>query len=190
MKAARLGLVLLLAAGISIGGAVLGERWIASLPGQAPVPEGGAADLKTLPGFVLPDLDGRPVASADWAGKVVVLNYWASWCPPCVRELPLFASAQAALGGQGLQCVGIAIDRAADARAFLADRPVNYPILIGDPQSVELARRLGNRVQGLPFTAIFDRRGQRVFSRTGEMTAEDLRAQLARLFPTAPDTTR
>lgn len=94
--------------------------------------------------------------------------------------------AQEALAPQGVQFVGIAIDRAEDARAFVAQYPVNYPVLIGNPEAVELSRRLGNRLQGLPFTAIFDRRGRRVFSHTGELGAEDLKASLDALLGVRP----
>ncbi len=189
-KLGKLGLVLLLAASISIGVAHLGQRWLATRAASEPGPEGGAAQLETFPDFRLPDLQGREVASGTWAGKVLVLNFWATWCPPCLREMPLFASAQEALREREIQVVGIAIDRAPDVSAFIARHPVNYPILIGNPEAVELSRRLGNRTLGLPFTAIFDRDGLRVFGRTGEVTRTDLHAQLDRLLAPDQDTTR
>lgn len=190
MNAGRLILVLLLAAGISIGSAVLGQYWVASRSSPKLSPEGGPAQLESLPSFRLPDLEGREVASADWAGKILVLNYWATWCPPCLNEMPLLASVQDARGDQGVQVVGIAIDRAGDVRGFLAKHPVSYPVVIGNPEAVALARKIGNLTQGLPFTAIFDREGRRVFSRTGELTSGDLQAQLDRLTGNTPDTTR
>jgi peroxiredoxin len=190
MNAGRLILVLLLAAGISIGAAVLGQYWVASRATPEAGPEGGPAQLETLPRFRLPDLEGREVASADWAGKVLVLNYWATWCPPCLNQMPLLASVQDARGDQGVQVVGIAIDRASDVKEFLAKHPVSYPVLIGNPEAVALARQIGNLTQGLPFTAIFDREGRRVFSRTGAWMSEDLQVQLDRLTGITPDTTR
>jgi thiol-disulfide isomerase/thioredoxin len=130
------------------------------------------------------------VSSSTWSGQIVVINYWASWCPGCVREMPMMIRAQEALRDKGVQFVGIAIDRAEDARAFVARYPVNYPVLVGSPESIELSRRLGNRLLGLPFTVIFDQRGRRVFSRTGELGAEELKAQLDGLLgmngPQAP----
>lgn len=167
--------VLLLAGGISIGVAFVGERWLAPGPPKEPVPGG---QLSTLPDFSLPDLDGRPVTSRTWAGQILVINYWASWCPPCVREMPMLIRTQESLRGEGVQVVGIAIDRAQDARDFVSKYPINYPLLVGNPNAVELSRRLGNRLQALPFTVIFDRRGRRVFSHTGELGAEEFRAQL------------
>jgi thiol-disulfide isomerase/thioredoxin len=182
-QAGRLGLVLLLAASISIGVAYLGERLLASRTGEALGPVGGAAQLETLPDFRLPDPQGREAASSVWAGKVLVLNFWATWCPSCQREMALLAGAQETLRGRGVQVVGIAIDRASDVAAWLARSPVGYPILIGNPDAVELSRSLGNRTLGLPFTAIFDRDGARVYGRTGELARADLYAQLERLLP-------
>lgn len=178
MKPLKVVVVTLLAGGISIGTAILGERWLAGerLTGASPPTQG--SPLTTLPDFSLPDLGGREVSSSTWSGQIVVINYWASWCPGCVREMPMMIRAQEALRDMGVQFVGIAIDRAEDARAFVARYPVNYPVLVGSPESIELSRRLGNRLLGLPFTVIFDQRGRRVFSRTGELGAEELKAQL------------
>jgi thiol-disulfide isomerase/thioredoxin len=178
MNPFRVVLVTVLAGGISIGAAILGERWIAggSAPGSKPRDAG--SQLTTLPDFSLPDLNGREVASSAWFGQILVINYWASWCPPCVREMPMLIRAQEALRSKGVQFVGIAVDRAEDARTFVTQYPVNYPVLVGNPDAIELSRRLGNRLQGLPFTVIFDQDGRRVFSRTGELSAEELKAQL------------
>ena len=178
MSALRVGMVILLAGGISIGMAIVGQRWI-ERPGTEDASSiRSTAPLQFLPDFGLPDLEGHEISSEAWAGKVVVINYWASWCPPCVREMPLFIQTQDALGDSGVQVVGIAVDRIEDVEKFIADYPVNYPILMADPEAVALSKRLGNRVEGLPFTVIFDHRGRRVFSRTGEIAAADLKAEL------------
>jgi thiol-disulfide isomerase/thioredoxin len=179
-------LVTLLAGGISVGTAILGERMFTGGPSVGVQGTAPGAPLTTLPDFSLPDLNGQEVASSTWAGQVLVINYWASWCPPCLREMPMLIRAQEALGSQGVRFVGIAIDRAEDARTFVSQYPVNYLVLVGNPEAIELSRRLGNRLQGLPFTVIFDRRGRRVFSRTGELGAEELRAQLEGLLGSAP----
>ncbi|WP_295399751.1 TlpA disulfide reductase family protein [uncultured Thiocystis sp.] len=181
MKPVKVIMVTFLAGGISIGAAIFGQRWVLESPlieGLGKRPETG---LQTLPDFRLPDLDGHLVSSNAWAGKVLVLNYWASWCPPCVRELPRLIRAQEVWSESGVQFVGIAVDHVEDVKHFVADAPVNYPLLIADAEVVALSKRLGNRVEGLPFTVIFDQRGRRVFSRIGEMTADELEAQLAGL---------
>ncbi len=187
MKPAKVVLVTLLAGGISVGTAILGERWLAEGPRLGAKALGTGSQLSTLPDFSLQDLSGRDVASGTWAGQILVINYWASWCPPCLREMPMLIRTQEALGAQRVQFVGIAIDRAEDARAFVSQYPVNYPVLVGNPDAVELSRRLGNRLQGLPFTVIFDRHGRRVFSRTGELGAEELKAQLDGLLGITPE---
>ncbi|UHD18408.1 TlpA family protein disulfide reductase [Thiocapsa bogorovii] len=181
MSAIRVGMVILLAGGISVGVAIVGQRWIGAPKPDSGLPARQSAPLQTLPDFGLTDLAGSKVSSEAWAGKVVVINYWASWCPPCVREMPLFIETQEALGEAGVQVVGIAVDRPEDVEAFVAQYPVNYPILVANPEAVALSKRLGNRVEGLPFTVIFDRRGRRVFSRTGEVTAAELKAELGAL---------
>lgn len=190
MKFGKVALALLLAAGISIGTALLGERWVALWSGRTAGIAGGAAELKSLPDFVLADAQGRETASTAWAGKILLLNYWATWCTPCTRQLTPLADIRRSLGERGVAVVGIAVDRAADVQAFLAARPLDYPILIATPEAVELARRLGNPVQGLPFTVLFDARGRRVFSQVGALDVEALRAQLARLLGDLPDTAR
>lgn len=183
MSAYRVALVILLAGGISVGVAIIGQRWIAQPASETGTPIRTSAPLQTLPEFGLPDLDGQQVSSSAWADKVVIINYWASWCPPCVREIALFMQTQQQLGEAGVQVIGIAVDRRDDVKRFLADYPINYPILMANPEAIALAKRLGNRIEGLPFTVIFDRRGRRVFSRTGELTATDLKAELDALIP-------
>jgi len=178
VNAAKVAVVTLLAGGISIGTAILGERWLAHRESAAVGRTAGSAQLQSLPDFRLPDLSGREVTSSAWAGKVLVLNYWASWCPPCLREIPMMIRAQESLHERGVQFVGIALDRVEDVKSFIAEYPLNYPVLIGNPESVELSRRLGNRLQGLPFTVIFDARGRRVFSHMGELGADSLAAEL------------
>ena len=187
MKPVKVMMVTFLAGGISIGAAIFGQRWVLESPLVEGLGKRPETDIQTLPDFRLPDLNGHLVASNAWAGKILVLNYWASWCPPCVRELPLFIRMQNALHESGVQFVGIAVDRVEDVKGFVADDPINYPLLIADADAIALAKRLGNRVEGLPFTVIFDRRGRRVFSRIGEVTADELEAQLAGLVETDGD---
>lgn len=166
--------------GIWVG--LLDSWWLDGKPGFG-LPFPGDKDSKTgqldrLPQFQLPGLDGQEVASTRWVGKILVLNFWATWCPPCLRELPLFDALQSTRAEAGLQVIGIAIDNQGDVENFLAEHPVSFPILLGDTDAIELSRRLGNRVQGLPFTAIFDPRGRRVYAHSGEVTRAALTEQL------------
>jgi thiol-disulfide isomerase/thioredoxin len=149
-----------LAAGVAV------QRWMAAEPATqsvAPISEP-----------VLRDLDGRTHTLAEWRGKVLVLNFWATWCPPCREEMPEFVRLQNELGGQGLQFVGVAIDEPDEVRAFLKDNPVNYPILIGDEQAPDWADSLGNRLSALPFSVVFDRGGKVAHTQTGVFRREQV----------------
>lgn len=186
MSTGKVILVTVLAGLIGIGSAILGQKWLGEgrMPSLATELKGySETRLESLPGFRLPDLTGQEIESSSWAGKVLVLNYWATWCPPCLREIPLFAEAQDQYADAGLQVVGIAIDRPEDVETFLEQHPVNYPILIGGTEAIELSRRLGNRMQGLPFTVIFDQRGRRVDAQIGEVTKASLAESLTALIP-------
>lgn len=121
--------------------------------------------------FQLPDLDGQLRNAKEWRGKVLVVNFWATWCPPCRHEMPMFVAVQEAFGAKGLQFVGIAIDKPELAREFAQSINVNYPILLAD--SSALAKQYGNRSGGLPFTAVFGRDGQLAKIFIGQMSRDE-----------------
>jgi thiol-disulfide isomerase/thioredoxin len=179
-------LVTVLAGTIGVGFAIIGKQWLADDKHlRLPIRLNTAAEdrLDSLPALRLPDLNGREMSSQSWAGKILILNFWATWCPPCLREMPLLSEAQEEYGDVGLQVVGIAIDRAEDVKAFLTANPVSYPVLIGGTEAIEISRRLGNRLQGLPFTVIFDRFGKRIHYQVGEVTRVSLAKHLAAVIP-------
>jgi thiol-disulfide isomerase/thioredoxin len=138
-------------------------------------PEGERATAaQRLPAFALPGLDGSERRSAEWAGKVLVVNFWATWCPPCLREIPAFTQLQASYGERGVQFVGIAIDDADEVRDFAARQPLNYPILLGGLKGDALSRQLGIRMGSLPYTVVFDAKGEMRARRLGEYKRDDL----------------
>lgn len=114
--------------------------------------------------FRLPDLQGKQRSLKDWSGKVIVLNFWATWCPPCRDEIPLFIDAQENYKGRGLMIVGIAIDKKQAVASYSDNMLINYPVLLGDEGAMDLMARYGNRIGALPFTVIIDPRG-RIVSR-------------------------
>ncbi|MGE0485036.1 MAG: TlpA family protein disulfide reductase [Gammaproteobacteria bacterium] len=116
--------------------------------------------------------DGSTHRLDEWAGKVLVVNFWATWCPPCLREIPAFIDLQARHGAAGLQFVGIALDQAEPVAAFVAGKGVNYPVLVGDQNVVRFMQALGNQIGGLPYTVVFDRAGEVVLTRQGEWSAK------------------
>lgn len=187
MNPAKVLVVSILAGTLSIGIALYGERWLARQDLRGRVADHQGIDGNNLPDIRLQDSDGREVSSAGWAGKVVVLNYWATWCPPCLREMPMLVQLQEGIGHGRLQVVGIAIDAPDSVRRFLAEHEISYQILLGGADSVELSKRLGNRTSGLPFTVVFDHLGRRVFSHTGEIGAAELRDRVMPLLDTEPD---
>jgi len=180
MNAVKTVLVTLLAGVLSIGIAVLGERWLGKSEPRLPSQAAGDGPLYSLPAWELPDLEGRTVSSADWSDKLVVLHYWATWCEPCVEQLALLEESRRQHAEAPVQFVGIAIDRPEDLARFLAEKPIAYPVLLGGVNAISISQRLGNHLQGLPFLVIFDRSGQRVFQRTGPFTGKELAARIER----------
>ncbi|HSN39503.1 MAG TPA: TlpA disulfide reductase family protein [Burkholderiales bacterium] len=115
----------------------------------------------------LADLQGQTQPLNQWRGKVLVVNFWATWCAPCREEIPVFVRLQDKYRAQGLQFIGIAIDQREPVQVFAKEFGMNYPVLLGGIESVEMSRRAGNRVGALPFTLIIDRNGKIVGSALG-----------------------
>ncbi|HKE41265.1 MAG TPA: redoxin domain-containing protein [Casimicrobiaceae bacterium] len=139
-------------------------------------------DASTLLALSLPDASGHQEALSQWKGKVLVVNFWATWCAPCREEMPEFVKAQGELGARGLQFVGIAVDEPDKAERFAQEIGVNYPVLIGGYGAIELSRTLGNRVVALPFTIIVDRRGRVAQTHLGPLKPSELRAIVSQLL--------
>lgn len=116
---------------------------------------------------VLPDLDGNRQAIRQWQGKVLIVNFWAPWCPPCRDEIPGFIRLQGTYGPQGLQFVGVALDDPDKVRAFAEETGMNYPVLLGELEAAALSRAAGNRLGGLPYTLVLDRQGNPAATLTG-----------------------
>ena len=117
---------------------------------------------------------GQPLAAADFRGRPLLLNFWATWCPPCVEELPLLDQFFQSHRAQGWQVLGLAIDQPSAVRAFLARRPLAFPIGLAGLGGTELSRELGNSNGGLPFSVLFDRADRLVERKLGRLQPEDL----------------
>jgi thiol-disulfide isomerase/thioredoxin len=137
-------------------------------------PAGAGQDAGPLLAIALPDTEGRSQPLAQWKGKLLVVNFWATWCAPCREEMPMFVKAQAEHGPRGLQFVGIAVDDAAKVKQFAAEIGLNYPALVGGYGAMELSRTLGNQVMALPFTVIVDPQGKVALTHLGPLKAEQL----------------
>lgn len=129
---------------------------------------------RKLPEFTLPDLSGKPRNIKEWQGKVLVINFWATWCPPCLKEMPAFEAIHAEYEKKGLQFIGIALDDADPVKEFIASKKITYPILLGEDQGTKLAHGLGNIVNTVPFTVIINKQGLVIKSHMGELSREQL----------------
>jgi thiol-disulfide isomerase/thioredoxin len=134
-----------------------------------------------LPTFSFPDLNGTPHISTEWQGKILVLNFWATWCPSCLKEIPAFMALQTQYG-EKVQFIGIALDDIEAVKTFQQKTAVNYPILIsGDWAGFNLAKQLGNLVSAIPYTVVVNRDGQVVYRHAGELTASELQAVIVKI---------
>ena len=122
--------------------------------------------------------DGKSINSADWQGKVLVVNFWASWCPPCVEEMPTLDLLQKAFAQENVLFVGIGIDSPSNIREFLQKTPVSYQILIGGLEGSSLSKQMGNSQGALPFTVIINSKGKAVFSKLGKISEDELRSAI------------
>lgn len=134
------------------------------------------------PEFTLADLTGTPRSIREWDGQVLLINFWATWCPPCQREIPAFIELQEKYAARGFQIVGIAIDREEPVRDFVDTMGINYPILTGEQDAIEIAQRYGNRLGALPYSVVVDRQGHIVSVQAGELTLEEAEKVLAGLL--------
>jgi thiol-disulfide isomerase/thioredoxin len=130
--------------------------------------------LDAIPAFNYPDLQNKMRHSQEWQAKIVVLNFWAAWCPPCREETPVFVELQEQYRHNNVKFVGIAIDDKQPVEEFVASYKVNYPVLMGDIQAVTLSRKLGNRFEGLPYTVVAAPGGQILLRHAGGITREQL----------------
>ena len=132
--------------------------WLGTTQRQTSQATADAATGLTTLGFT--NLQGATQSLADLRGQVLVVNFWATWCPPCREEIPSLIRTQTRFGPEGVQIVGIAIDSVDKTREYASNIGINYPILIGGMETVDLVRSLGNKAGGLPFTVILDRQGK------------------------------
>ncbi len=158
------------------------ERGIAVPVGEASPPSpsdfaGSLADVPQppvkipdyLPSFSLQDRLGHRTPIATWGGKSLVLNFWATWCAPCRREIPLLQALQRQLAGREVAIVGIAVDHRDDVARFADQLKITYPLLIGEQDALDVAAAFGVQSPVFPFTVFTDRRGEVVALFMGEL---------------------
>lgn len=127
-----------------------------------------------LPVFSLPDLSGKLHSASEWQGKTLIINFWATWCPPCKKEIPEFIALQKLYADQGLQFIGVAIDEKDSVDEYLSFIDINYPILIASDEGVALAHKLGNLSDSVPYTIVVNAEGQIIHRHQGEFSKEQI----------------
>jgi len=148
-----------------------------SLPGT--MPQKAEPNPRALYEASLPDLTGSPVALKQLLGRPVVANFWATWCAPCVEEMPHLEALSKSL--PDIQFIGIGIDTAANISQFITKIPVSYPLYVAGHAGIALVRELGNAAGGLPFTVLLDAEGRIFDTILGQVSPEDLKVKIGRL---------
>jgi len=122
-----------------------------------------------LPAFSLSDLEGKPTAITAWNGKSLVINFWATWCAPCRREIPLLETLASEWAGRDIAVLGIAVDYRDKVQDFAREFKIHYPLLIGEQDALDVAAKFGMESPAFPFTVFTDRRGEVVALFVGEL---------------------
>lgn len=157
-----------------LGGAGLAAGVAGFLVGPALLRLGGDADAEALRSASFPDLKGRVHRLAEWRGRLLVCNFWATWCAPCREEIPLLLAAHAKYASFGVEIVGIAVDNAVKVREFSDSFKISYPVLLAEADGLELMRKLGNKEGGLPYTVVTDREGNPSWRKLGALRQAEL----------------
>jgi len=138
--------------------------------------DGAVVSSNVRPFFRLKDLEDKVRDVKEWDGQVLMINFWATWCPPCRKEIPAFIDLQEAYQDKGLVIIGVAIDTKDNVVDFVDPMGINYPVLIGNEEGISLAKAYGNRYGVLPYTVFVDRSGTIVQSHRNELTFQQAEA--------------
>ena len=144
-------------------------------------PASGIVGLQR-PEFSLNDVDGQLRHINEWDGKVLAINFWATWCPPCIKEIPEFVELQKRYQDEGLQFVGIALQRAEEVTGFMDEYGMNYPVLAGELEVIRIAEEYGNNVGALPYTVIIERSGKVHYVKKGPLSGEEADTVISKLL--------
>jgi thiol-disulfide isomerase/thioredoxin len=137
---------------------------------------------QTRPDFTLGDSSGIAFSAADFDGKVTLINFWATWCTPCVEEMPMLSRLYKSYAGRGVQIVGIALDDPQKAGEFAAHLNIDYPVLVGTTDAILVGRQFGNRAGMLPYSVLLDSEGIIRWAYLGALDRQELEAQIQALL--------
>ncbi|RJG03746.1 TlpA family protein disulfide reductase [Noviherbaspirillum sedimenti] len=141
-------------------------------------PSAGVADQHYFFSQSLPDINDKNEKMSNWHGKLLLVNLWATWCAPCVEEMPELSSLQNEQSFNNLQVIGIGIDSADNMREFAAKHKISYPLYVAGMGGIELARKMGNQHGGLPFTLLIGPDGQVKKTYMGRLDMQSVRRDL------------
>lgn len=139
----------------------------------------GAADLQLIP---LPDLTGHTRQISEWRGKIVLVNFWATWCAPCREEIPMLIALREKYSSNGLEIVGIAVDSVSNVVEYASKYGITYPVLIADAGGIDVMRKLGNAAGALPYTVVLDRSGVIVSRKLGILRRSEVEHQIKEMI--------
>lgn len=134
------------------------------------------------PLFKLKDLEGKTRDVKEWDGQVLMINFWATWCPPCRKEIPAFIKLQEKYIDKGFKIIGIALDEKQAVIDFADPMGVNYPILMAEQEGIALTKAYGNRLGVLPFSVIIDRKGKIIHRHRTELSFEQVESMILPLL--------
>ncbi|HEY1057943.1 MAG TPA: TlpA disulfide reductase family protein [Limnobacter sp.] len=170
----------------------MNKKWIPALTGVAALAIGffasvqlGLSPVSTqtaypLAGQTFETPQGTALDMAALKGKTVVVNFWATWCPPCVEEMPELNALYPELKAKNIELIGIAIDSPSNVKQFLEKTPVDYTVVLGGLTGTELAKKLGNTQGGLPYTVVLNADGEKILTKAGRIHADEIKAALTR----------
>lgn len=173
-RAAKIVAIAAIAVAAGVSAYVVSRELLAPGPELAPPspaqPQRAQAAIpEERPNVQLRDRDGNLRTLAEWDGRPVVINFWATWCAPCLREIPMLNQLAIDLGPSGGEVVGIAVDFREDVAEYMKTMPINYTVLIGEQDGLEAARAFGVQEVVLPFTAFVDSKGRIATLHVGEL---------------------
>ena len=140
------------------------------------------ADTFSLSKTALIDVEGKLQNLSQWQGKILIINFWATWCPPCLKEIPDFIRLQTQYRAKNVQFIGIALDNLQDVKTYSLKAGVNYPLLMAENSGIKLAHSWGNLLDVVPFTVVINPQGEIIHRQMGEFHSADIEKVLEPLL--------
>lgn len=161
------------AAALAGGGFAAWQRGVLQQPGSAAAPDSHAVS-EAFWKLSFDSPSGVPLAMSSFKGNPLLVNFWATWCPPCIEELPLLDYFFQENKSKNWQLLGLAVDQPSAVRTWLQSRPLNFPVGMAGLSGTDISKSLGNPTGSLPFTVVFDRTGEIVHRKIGKVEPQEL----------------